>query len=61
MLGQARKLEGPSNYYVWKIKHAVILNKQNLWDVITKLVLSIGLSKGQKNTFCDDFNISYEK
>lgn len=50
MLGQARKFEGSSNYYVWEIKCAMILKKQNLWDVVAKLVLSIRLSKGQKNT-----------
>jgi hypothetical protein len=51
MLGQARKFEGSSNSYVWEIKRAMILKKQNLWDVVAKLVLSIGLSKGKKNTF----------
>ncbi len=51
MLGQARKLESSSNCCVWEIKCVVILKKENLWDVVTKLVLSIGLSKGQKNTF----------
>jgi len=51
MLGQARKLEGSSNYYVWEIKHVVILKKENLWDVVTKLVLAIRLSKGKKKTF----------
>jgi hypothetical protein len=51
MLGQARKLKGSSNYYVWEIKRVLILKKENLWDVFTKLVLSIGLSKGKKKTF----------
>ncbi len=51
MLGQARKLEGSSNYYVREIKCAMILKYENLWDVVTKLVFSIRLSKGRKNTF----------
>lgn len=49
MLVEAGKLEGSSNYIVWAIKLSVILKKEKLCDLVTKLVPSIGLNDGQKD------------
>ncbi len=49
MIVEAGKLEGYSNYIVWEIKLSMILKEQKLWDLVTKLVPSIGLNDGQKD------------
>jgi len=49
MLVEAGKLKGYSNYIVWEIKLSMILKKEKLWDLVRKLVPSIGLNDGQKD------------
>ena len=35
MLGEASKLEGTSNYAIWKFKVKNILQDNDLWDIVT--------------------------
>jgi hypothetical protein len=42
-LVEARKLEGSSNYIVWEIQFIIILKKEELWDVIKRVISSTRL------------------